>query len=111
MALISTSDIEPERKLFHNEWLNVYQTVLSLDQIDFWEENNRTIFTFERLLWNKGKSVRELSIDELTNYIGNYSASVNSVLTAHVQNSGRSPLNARPIATAALTPCFRQVDR
>ncbi|MCF6283322.1 MAG: response regulator, partial [Candidatus Polarisedimenticolaceae bacterium] len=41
----------------------------------------------------------------------NYSASVNSVLTAHVQNSGRSPLNARPIATAALTPCFRQVDR
>ena len=57
------------RKLFHNEWVKVYPNSLSLDKIDFWKENNRTLFTFDRLSRDKKKRLDELSIEEITQFI------------------------------------------
>jgi len=69
MTVISTLKIEPKRKLFHNEWINVYQTTLPLEKIEFWKENNRTIFTFERLTRDTGKALNEISVDDVTTFI------------------------------------------
>ncbi|MGB3552814.1 MAG: ParB N-terminal domain-containing protein, partial [Candidatus Binatus sp.] len=69
MPALSTSEITPERKLFHNEWINVYPTRLPLEKIHFWKENNRTIFTLERLVREKGVSLDKIDIDEITRFV------------------------------------------
>jgi ParB-like chromosome segregation protein Spo0J len=69
MKAIETKNISPQRKLFHNEFINVYPTTLALDKIEFWRDNNRTIFTFERLEKIKKKKIEELSIEEITEFI------------------------------------------
>jgi hypothetical protein len=61
MPKIRTDDVKPQRKLFHNEWINVYPKTLSLNQIKFWPEYNRTIFTFERLARDYALDTRPLS--------------------------------------------------
>jgi ParB-like chromosome segregation protein Spo0J len=69
MSAIPTPNNKAQRKLFHNEWINVYPTTLPLDEIDFWKKNNRTIFTFERLCRLKGKELNKLSIEEITRFV------------------------------------------
>lgn len=69
MPVISTPDEKAQKKLFHNEWINVYPTTLPLDDIRFWKENNRTMFTFERLCRLKKKELSELSIDDITRFV------------------------------------------
>lgn len=67
--IIATDGIQPQKKLFHNERIDVYPTNLPLDKILYWPENNRTIFTFERLCRLKGKELGKLSIEEITKFI------------------------------------------
>lgn len=69
MKAISTKGISPQKKLFHNEFIDVYPSVLSLDDIEYWRENNRTIFTFERLEKIKKKKVEELTIEQITEFV------------------------------------------
>jgi hypothetical protein len=69
MPLIPTPDSKAQRKLFHNQWINVYPTTLPLDKIHFWKENNRTIFTFDQLCRLKAKTLDELSLDEITRFV------------------------------------------
>jgi hypothetical protein len=69
MPTIPTPDDKAQKKLFHNEWINVYPDTLKLDDIRFWKENNRTIFTFERLCRLRAKKLNELSIEEITQFI------------------------------------------
>jgi len=70
MAKISINGIAPEKKLFHNEPINVYPTTLPLDKIHFWPENNRTVFTFERLLrLTKKRTLGEIPIEDITKFV------------------------------------------
>ena len=70
MTNIATPDNKAEKKRFHNEWVNVYPTHLPLNEIYFWKENNRTIFTFERLCRLKGgKKLEDISLEEITQFV------------------------------------------
>lgn len=88
MTAISTKGITPQKKLFHNEWLDVYPTSLHLSAIEFWKENNRTIFTFERLQIEKGKKLDKLSIEEITQFIANQDIHKLEVLAKSIGRNG-----------------------
>ncbi|MBY0576099.1 MAG: ParB N-terminal domain-containing protein [Gallionellaceae bacterium] len=85
---IVTNGIKSQRKLFHNEWLDVYPTSLPLSAIEFWKENNRTVFTFERLQIEKGKKLDELSIEEITEFIANQDIHKLDVLAKSIGRNG-----------------------
>lgn len=88
MTAISTKGITPQKKLFHNEWLDVYPTSLPLSAIEFWKENNRTIFTFERLQIEKRKKLGELSIEEITQFIAEQDIHKLQVLAESIGRNG-----------------------
>lgn len=85
---IATDGIKPHKKLFHNEWLDVYPTYLPLSAIEFWKENNRTIFTFERLQIEKGKKLDELPIEEITQFIADQDIHKLDVLAKSIGRNG-----------------------
>lgn len=88
MAAISTTGITPVKKLFNNELVDVYQTTRPLDKIHFWKDNNRTIFTFERLQKKTGKTLKELSIDEVTTFIAEQNIHKLSALSKSIEKNG-----------------------
>lgn len=88
MAKISTDGVQPQKKLFHNQWINVYPTSLTLGSIDFWKENNRTIFTFERLCRLKAKELDALSIEEITQFIAEQDIHKLQVLADSIGRNG-----------------------
>ena len=85
---IATDGIKPQKKLFHNEWLDVYPTSLPLSAIEFWKENNRTIFTFERLQIEKGKKLDKLSIEEITQFIADQDIHKLEILAKSIGRNG-----------------------
>lgn len=85
---IATEEIKPQRKLFHNEWINVYPTSLPLARIEFWKENNRTIFTFERLCRLKSKEIDKLSVEEITQFIAEQDIHKLQVLAESIGRNG-----------------------
>jgi len=88
MTTISTRGITPQRKLFHNEWINVYSTSLPLHNIHFWPENNRTIFTFERLCRQTGKPLEKLSTEEITRFVAEQDIHKLDVLAKSIGRNG-----------------------
>lgn len=86
--MISTTGIKPKKKLFHNELIDVYEKTLKLDEINFWKENNRTIFTFEKLARDKGKPIKDLTIDEITNFIAEQDIHKLQDLTDSIERNG-----------------------
>lgn len=71
MALIRTSHIAPEKRVFNNEPIDIYPTSLPLKKIHFWPKNNRTLFSFEILQRETGQSLDELSIEKITTFVAN----------------------------------------
>ena len=88
MPTIPTPDNKAQKKLFHNEWINVYPTILPLDQITFWKENNRTIFTFERLCRLKGRELDEVSLDDITRFVAEQDTHKLQVLADSIERNG-----------------------
>ncbi|MFA6172984.1 MAG: ParB N-terminal domain-containing protein [Kiritimatiellales bacterium] len=88
MATIPTPDKQAQKQLFHNEWINVYPTTLSLENIHFWKENNRTIFTFERLRRFKNKQLEDISIEDITQFIAEQDTHKLQVLTDSIGRNG-----------------------
>jgi len=88
MANIPTPDNRAKRKLFHNEWINVYPTTLSLDEIHFWPENNRTIFTFERLERLKDQKLVKISIEEITRFVAEQDIHKLEILADSIERNG-----------------------
>ncbi len=88
MAIISTDGITPQKKLFHNEWLNVYPVNLPLSNIEFWKENNRTIFTFERLCRREKKELKDLSVEQITKFIAEQDIHKLQVLAESIGRNG-----------------------
>ncbi len=88
MPAIATPDKYAQKKVFHNEWVNVYPTALRLDEIRFWKENNRTIFTFERLCRLKKKKLNELSIEDITRFVAEQDIHKLQVLADSIGRNG-----------------------
>lgn len=88
MENISTKGINPKEQLFHNERINVYPMTLPLDQIHFWKENNRTIFTFERLCRLKRKKLEDISIEDITQFIAEQDTHKLQVLADSIGRNG-----------------------
>lgn len=88
MPAIPTPDNKAQKKLFHNEWINVYPTTLPLDKIHFWKENNRTIFTFEQLCRLKGKELEKLSIEEITQFVAEQDTHKLQILADSIGRNG-----------------------
>jgi hypothetical protein len=88
MPTIPTPDNKAQKKLFHNERINVYPTTLPLDHISFWKENNRTIFTFQRLCRMKGKKLDEISIDDITEFVAEQDTHKLEVLAESISRNG-----------------------
>lgn len=88
MTAISTEGITPQKKLFHNEWIDVYPTSLPLDNIHFWPENNRTIFTFERLCRQAGKTLDKLSTEEITRFVAEQDIHKLQILADSIKRNG-----------------------
>lgn len=88
MAKISTAGIEPQRKLFHNEWINVYPTHLPLSKISFWRENNRTVFTFERLSREKGKKISDIDLEDITRFVAGQDIHKLEILSDSIGRNG-----------------------
>jgi hypothetical protein len=88
MTKIPTEDKNAQRKLFHNEWINVYPTTLSLDKINFWKENNRTIFTFERLCRSRNVDLSNLLIEDITRFVAGQEIHKLQVLSDSIERNG-----------------------
>jgi len=88
MATIPTPDNKAQKKLFHNERINVYPTNLSLDEIRFWPDNNRTLFTFDRLRRLKGKELNKLPIAEITRFVAEQDIHKLQVLAESIGRNG-----------------------
>jgi ParB-like chromosome segregation protein Spo0J len=88
MTVLSTKNIQPQKKLFHNQWVEVYPTELPLDSIEYWKENNRTIFTFQRLSRNLKKDISDISIEEITEFIAEQDIHKLEVLSESIKRNG-----------------------
>lgn len=88
MPNIPTPDSKAQKKLFHNERINVYPTALPLDQIHFWPENNRTLFTFDRLRRIKGKELNRLSVEDITQFVAEQDIHKLQVLADSIGRNG-----------------------
>jgi hypothetical protein len=88
MPTIVTQSSHAQKKLFHNEWINVYPTTLRLEQIQFWKENNRTIFTFERLERLKTKKLENIPIEEITQFVAEQDTHKLLALTDSIRRNG-----------------------
>jgi hypothetical protein len=85
---IDTGTIKPLKQLFHNEKINVYPMTLPLDKIHFWKENNRTIFTFERLCRLKKNKLEKISTEEITQFIAELDTHKLQILADSIRRNG-----------------------
>jgi ParB-like chromosome segregation protein Spo0J len=88
MPAIATPDNKAQRKLFHNEWINVYPTTLPLNKIHYWPNNNRTIFTFERLCRLKKKELKKIPLEEITRFVAEQDIHKLQVLADSIGRNG-----------------------
>ena len=88
MPTIATPDNRAQKKLFHNQWINVYPAILPLDKIHYWPDNNRTIFTFERLCRLKNKALDKIPLEEITRFVAEQDIHKLQVLADSIGRNG-----------------------
>lgn len=66
---VSIKRIKAEKRLFHNVRLDVYPRNIAFEEIDFWQENYRTLLHIDILEAEKGKSIQNLTIEEITKFL------------------------------------------
>ncbi|MDD4178648.1 MAG: hypothetical protein PHH14_01175 [Candidatus Margulisbacteria bacterium] len=64
-----TSRSRPEKKIFHNEKVDVYPTKVKFENISFWKENLRTMLSFELMAKEYKKPLAETSLEDITSYL------------------------------------------
>jgi ParB-like chromosome segregation protein Spo0J len=68
--MFKTKGIKPEKKLFHNIWIDVYPTKVEFEKIQFWKDNLRTILSFDLLKKKyKKRDIQDISEDDITDYL------------------------------------------
>ena len=88
MTPISIDNITPKKKLFHDQWIDVYEKDLHIDEISFFPDNARTLFTFERLEKELGRSISEISPEEITHFVVNEPVHKMSALIKSINSNG-----------------------
>lgn len=88
MPKIPTPDKDAKKKPFHNEWIDVYPNVLPLDEIRYWEENNRTFFTLERLTRLRGKELKDISLEDITQFVAEQDTHKLQLLADSIERNG-----------------------
>lgn len=88
MTRIPTSKLTPEKRVFHNVVVNVYPTMLPLNKIHFWRENNRTLFSFEIFQRQMGVDLSEISIEEITKFVAEQPIHKLSALSKSIGRNG-----------------------
>lgn len=88
MIPIALKNIQPQKKLFHNQLIDVYPTELPLEKIDFWKDNNRTIFTFEKLRRIKNQELEKISIIDIANFIADQDIHKLQILASSIKRNG-----------------------
>lgn len=88
MPALSTRGLQRTRKLFHNEHVDVYPTTVHFNQIHFWPENNRTVFTLERLERERGKHLRNIDLDTVTQFIADQDIHKLQALADNIERNG-----------------------
>jgi hypothetical protein len=66
---IDIKGIEPDKRLFHNERLNVYPRKIHFEKIWFWPDNYRTLLHLDILKAEKKKPLSELTLSEITDFL------------------------------------------
>lgn len=70
MKKIDISGITPEKRLFHNVRIEVYPKTISFEKIEFWEENYRTILSFDLLKKEfEKKEKSQISLEQIIDFI------------------------------------------
>jgi hypothetical protein len=88
MEKIDIRGIKPQKRMFHNEPLDVYPKQVSFDEIKFWPKNYRTILHFDLLEAQAKKPVSKLSLEEITNFLVERSELKLSDLASSIEKNG-----------------------
>ena len=91
--MIDISNIKPEKKLFHNEQIDVYPTSVPIEEIKFWKENLRTMLSFTLLEKRFKKKLPSISLNEIVDYLAEQRALKITKLAESIDKNGvRVPL-------------------
>jgi len=91
--MISTRGITPETRLFHNEPIEVYPKEVTLSDIHFWAENNRTLVTFEELVEKSHVPLGEIPLDKIVRFVASRDVHKLERLSKSIELNGvRNPL-------------------
>ncbi len=91
--MISIRNIKPEKKLFHNEKIDVYPTKVPLEKIEFWAENLRTLLSFSLLEKKYQRKLPEIPLSDIVDYLSKQRGLELSKLAKSIElNSVRVPL-------------------
>ncbi len=91
--MISTKNITPEKKLFHNEKINVYPTNVPIEEITFWKENLRTMLSFTLLQKEYKKKLPDIPLSDIVDYLAKQRALKITKLAESIEMNGvRVPL-------------------
>lgn len=88
MNPISIDNIKPKKKLFHDQWIDVYEKEMHIDEIVFLPENARTLFTFERLEKQLNKNITQISLEEITQFVVNEPIHKMGALIKSIESNG-----------------------
>ncbi len=90
---VSIKGIKAEEHLFHNIRLNVYPKKIAFKKIDFWRENYRTSLHIELLEAEKTKSISQLTLSEITEFlVGRYELRLADLAESIEKNGVKVPL-------------------
>lgn len=66
---VAKNEIPPRLELFHDDWIKVQPKELSLSEITYWPQNDRTKFTFERLERLEKKQLAEIPLEKIVEFV------------------------------------------
>jgi len=90
---VSIKGIKAEERLFHNVRLNVYPRKIAFKKIYFWRENYRTALHIELLEAEKTKSISQLNLSEITEFlVGRYELRLADLAASIEKNGVKVPL-------------------
>lgn len=76
-------------RVFHKERITVYPTTVHIDEIKYWPDNDRTIFSFDKLKHERGvDSLEEIGLDEITKFLASQPIHKLSELSKSILDNG-----------------------
>ncbi len=90
---IDIKGIKSQRRLFHNVHVDVYPKDVTFEEIQYWPENFRTILDFNILETQKKKAIKDISLEEITDFlVDRYDLHLVELANSIEKNGVRVPL-------------------